>query len=131
MLLNVTCKKCGMSYKMDIGNRTKEETITVLKKQKTFSCKPGHHEEISSPVNFLTFGEIETGSAPTDDEWLSEQTKNGTVLMATDQVREKYTCTGFSAGLFVGYRNDDKTRKTVYLDYTHSPSGKRYYYGEF
>jgi hypothetical protein len=125
MLLNVTCKKCGLKYRIDIGDKTIDQVKETMKKQDTFSC-PGHHIELSSPLNFLVFGEIEDGRALSDPEWLNQKKKEGFTLMNSDEVREKYTCTGFSCGLYCG--KNKKTGESVVLDFMNSPAGVRYYF---
>ena len=69
MLLNVYCEKCGENFKIDIGDRTREETIDMLSKRETFEC-PGNHVESSSPVNYWRFGKVEAGKAPSEAAWV-------------------------------------------------------------
>lgn len=126
MLLNVTCKKCGLKYKIDIGDKTPDEVRENMKKQDNFSCPVGNHIELSSPVNYLVFGDVEPGQALADPDWLDQKKKEGYTLMNSDEVREKFTCTGFSMGLYCG--TNKKTGEKVVLDFMNSPAGVRYYY---
>jgi len=125
MLLNVTCKKCGIKYKIDIGNKTVDQVKETLKKQDTFSC-PGNHVELSGPLDYLIIGEIGSGSALSDPEWLTQKKKEGYTLLTSDEVREKFTCTGVSMGLFCGFNKE--TKEKVVLDFMNSPAGVRYYF---
>jgi hypothetical protein len=126
-VVSATCKQCGAKITYDIGNHTKEEIIEILKKQDTFSC-PGHHFELGSPLRYvdIDWNSVQEQHVPTDKEWLSDMKKKGYKLISTDELREDYTVTGFSMGMCVAKRKSDG--EEVVLDFTNSPSGKRYYY---
>jgi len=125
MLCKTTCKKCGESFKLDIGTMTKEQTIEKLSKQNGFEC-PGYHAELDSPMNYWVLGEIIEGSIQSESDWLESMKKNGRILYSNDDVRELFNCTGFSCGVFCG--TDKKTKENVMLDFSSSPEGNRYYY---
>ena len=125
MLCKTTCKKCGESFKLDIGTMTKEQTIEKLSKQNRFEC-PGHHVELNSPMDYWVLGEIIEGSIQSESDWLESMKKNGRILYSNDDVRELFNCTGFSMGIFCG--TDKKTKERVLLDFSTSPEGNRYYY---
>lgn len=127
MLLNVECKKCQSKFQIDIGNDSIEQTKEKLSKMDTFSFCPGHHVEISSPINYLILNDIVPGKALTDKEWLKAQKKNTSKkLMTKDQVEKLFICDGFSYGLYCGHNK--KTNEKVVLDFITSPSGVRYYF---
>ena len=125
MLCKTTCKKCGESFKLDIGTMTKEQTIEKLSKQNRFEC-PGHHVELNSPMDYWVLGEIIEGSIQSESDWLESMKKNGRILYSNDDVRELFNCTGFSCGVFCG--TDKKTKESIMLDFSSSPGGNRYYY---
>jgi hypothetical protein len=126
-VVTATCKKCGHTFKLDIGTNTPEQIIDILSKRDSFEC-PGHHVEMSSPLNYwdIDWNSVQEQHVPTDKEWLSDMKKKGYKLISTDELREDYTVTGFSMGICVAVRKSDGEK--VYLDFTQSPSGKRYYY---
>jgi len=125
MLCKTTCKKCGESFKLDIGKKSIEEVKKQLSKQNGFEC-PGHHVELNSPMDYWVLGEIIEGSIQSESDWLESMKKNGRILYSNDDVRELFNCTGFSMGIFCG--TDKKTKERVLLDFSTSPEGNRYYY---
>ena len=125
MLVKSTCKKCGETFKLDIGDKSLPEIKKILAKRDSFEC-PGHHVEMTSPLNFWTFGEIIEGNAPTEAQWLAKMRDGGRKLYSNDEVRELFECTGFSAGMFIGFNK--KTKEKVVLDFSTSPEGHRYYH---
>lgn len=126
-VVTATCKKCGATVKFDIGDYTKEEVIKMLGQRNTFECH-GHHVELSSPLNYLEFdwGSIAEQHVPTDAEWLAQMKRDGYNLISTDDLRENYTDVNFAMGMLLARRKSDGEK--VVLDFTNSPSGKRYYY---
>jgi hypothetical protein len=126
-VVSAKCKQCGAKITYDIGNHTKEEIIEILKEQDTFNC-PGHHVELGSPLRYveIDWNSVKEQHVPTDKEWLSDMKKKGYKLISTDELRGDYNVTGFSMGICVAVRKSDGEK--VYLDFTQSPSGKRYYY---
>jgi len=127
VLMNVECKKCNTSFKLDIGNDTLEQTKVKLSAMDTFSFCPGNHIEISSPINYLILKDIIEGKIQTEEDWLKDMKKKGYKLISNDQIHTDYTCTGFSCGMFVGYKKDNPKEQLV-LDFMRSPDGNRYYY---
>ena len=125
MLCKTTCKKCGESFKLDIGKKSIEEVKKQLSKQNGFEC-PGHHVELNSPMDYWVLGEIIEGSIQSESDWLESMKKNGRILYSNDDVRELFNCTGFSCGVFCG--TDKKTKESIMLDFSSSPEGNRYYY---
>jgi len=111
---------------MDIGTMTKEQFIQHLSKRKNgFEC-PGHHVELDSPLNYWILGDIIEGSIQSESDWLDSMKKNGRILYSNDDVRELFTCNGFSYGIFCG--KEKSTGKDIMLDFSTSPDGNRYYY---
>jgi len=127
MMLNVECKKCGTNFKLAIGEKTLEQTKETLSKMTTFDFCPGNHVELSSPLNYLILKDIVKGNIQTEEEWLSDMKKKGYKLISNDEIHSDYTCTGFCAGMFVGFKKDNPDKQVV-LDHMRSPEGNRYYY---
>ena len=127
MMLNVTCKKCNTSFKLDISNDTLDQTKEKLSAMDTFSFCPGNHIEISSPINYLVFGDIVEGKIQTEKQWLKDMKKKGYKLISNDDIQKNYSCNGFSSGFFIGFKKDNPNDKLV-LDFMRSPEGNRYYF---
>lgn len=125
MLLKVTCKKCNENFKLDVGNKTIDQVKEQLKNQSSFEC-PGHHMEISSPINYWILGEIIPGEIQTEKEWLTDIKNRGIKLYSHDEINDLFVCGGFSYGLFCGHNK--KTGEKVVFDFMRSPEGKRYYF---
>lgn len=125
--MNVECKKCGSNFKLDIGNDTLEQTKEKLSAMKDFTFCPGNHIELSSPADYLILKDIIPGSIVTEAQWLSDMKERGIHLISNDEIHSDYTCTGFCAGMFVGFKKDKPGEKVV-LDHMRSPEGNRYYY---
>jgi hypothetical protein len=125
MLLKVHCKKCDVDFKMDIGEKSKDEIRVSLGKRQEFEC-PGHHVELNGPLNYWELGEVIPGEAPTEADWLADKQARGIRLYSNDEVRDLFSCDGFSMGLFCG--KNKKTGESVVLDFCNSPEGHRYYY---
>jgi hypothetical protein len=127
MLVNCKCKKCQQTAQLDIGNKTKEEVIDCLKKQKSFQCF-GHHVELTSPLDFweIDWDSLEQGNALTEEEFVSELKKDKMIVYDTEEMKEKYDIQGFSMGMIVAI--DKSSGAKLWFDFTTSPKGKRYYY---
>lgn len=126
MLLNVTCKKCGESFKLDIGDKTKKETLESLRKQETFSFCPGNHIEISSPINYLLIGDIVPGNAPSEKDFIENLRSQYSEIYENKEIEKNYEVSGFSFGCCIC--KNRSTGKKAYFDFKHSPKGVRYYY---
>lgn len=126
VLVNIICKRCGGHGKIDIGNKSLDEIKEILKKRDAFECHLGHHFENASPFEFWEFGDIEEGKAPTDEEWFNEMIKRYKELYTSDDLSVKFNVIGFAGGMCIA--KFKKSGETVYLSYSSSPSGKRYYY---
>jgi len=123
MLLVGTCKKCGCTIRLDIGELTREEVIEKLSGQRTFSC-PGHHVELSSPHPHywnLDEWELVEGNAPSDEEFVADLRKQYPEVIDTEEMTRRGIITGFAFGLPL--TNDGNV-----WDFCESPSGKRWYY---
>lgn len=123
MMLKGTCKGCGCTIKLDIGNKTLDEVKESLGKQDGFSC-PGHHVELNSPYpHYWNIDEWELieGSAPTDEEVLAELKKKFVEVIDTEEMTNRHIITGFSSGYPI--TNDGNN-----WNFTTAPSGKRFYY---
>jgi hypothetical protein len=128
-MVNFTCRKCGGTYKLDIGNASREEVIAKLKKWEGFEC-PGHHVELCSPLDFwkIDWSSLQTDKVPTEEEWLEEAKKKlgGKELLTMRQVTEKFTVLGFLEGMCSV--SDKESHENHFLNYSTSPSGERYYW---
>jgi len=124
-LVDVTCNRCGIKYQMDIGEKSLDDVKSILAKRDYFQC-PGHHFEGVSPLNFITFGEIHEGVAPTDKDWYEKMQELHGELYVSDELPARFDVLGFSSGLCVV--KEHATGETVTLSYRMSPSGIRHYY---
>ena len=123
MLLVGTCKKCGCTIRLDIGNLTREQATERLSGQSTFSC-PGHHVELSSPHPHywnLDEWELVEGKAPSEEEFVDELRRRYPEVVDTEEMTRRGIITGFACGLPV---TDDRNA----WDFCESPSGIRWYY---
>lgn len=127
MLLNMECKKCGTKFKLDIENYSKEEYTEKLKKMDFFSFCPGNHIELSSPINYLIIGDVESGSAPAIDDQIKELKKQYKEVFSDDEFRaqKRYTVQGFSMGCCIC--DDKQTKERAYFDFKRI-GNDRYYY---
>jgi hypothetical protein len=106
---------------------SRDKAIDVIGSQIGEIC-PGHHVELCPARDYLIFGDLEMGSAMTEDQWLADMKVRGYKLISNDELQKSYACTGFTAGLFVGYLKNDPKKEKVVLDFTRSPAGHRYYF---
>ena len=124
MIARVRCDKCGMSGKFDIGGEVAsvEQAQAKLDSVTITSCPFGHHIEFSSIA--YTVLEIETGQAPTDEEWLATM-RADRHLWTTDELRQtEIVIESFAYGMPMATVNG----QDFWLDMMTSPEGHRYYY---
>ena len=125
MILKGKCKKCGIEVKLDVGDMTKQETYDMLKKNHKdgFHC-PGHHMELGCSVphywDVLNW-EFEEGSAPTDEEVLTEMKEKCEEVISSDEMNSRGIITGFAFGYPMTNDGHDWNFRSL-------PSGKRVYY---
>ena len=122
-----SCRKCGATIKVVLGELTTEEARKKLEGIQMFEC-PGHHVELSGPLGYweIDWQAVHEDDAklPTDEEWLAEKRERYEHVVITqelDSVVDKVV--GFSMGLCIVMRDGQKE----YVDFADSPSGKRYY----
>jgi hypothetical protein len=128
MLVDFECSKCGEVFTMDIHDKTLEEVQEDLKKKEGFHC-PGNHVELGSPANHWVMmpESLREGSAPTEEEFLADlKSQKGEVYTTQELDSSPYEITSFAYCTAIAYRRDNGDK--VYLDFTHSPKGTRYYY---
>jgi hypothetical protein len=124
MLYQVNCSKCGETFWVDVGDMDpyEDENGTLDR----IPC-PGHHVELMSGHNYLSFtGEKKEGKALTDTAWLEATTASHGRLYNTKEVSEHFEITGFSYGAAFGY--EKATKNKVVLDFDHSPEKHERYY---
>lgn len=124
------CKKCGSTIKLDIGDKTKEEVIGSFKKRKhePFTC-PGKHVELTGAYpNFweLDEWELEEGSAPTDEGFLTKLKEEYEEVYDTHEIAKRYEITSFCMGMCMA--RELGTGVEAMFDFKSSPGGKRYYF---
>lgn len=126
-LVNVKCKKCGKQSKLDIENHSKEEIEEWLKKDDGFHCF-GNHVELGKHSDYwvIDWNSLTEGSAPTEEEFLSELKEKFVEVYNTKEIQEKYDILGFSYGVCKAI--DKETLKEKIFEFTTSPKGTRYYY---
>lgn len=113
--------QCGAKIRLDIGERTREEAIELVKKWTTFDC-PGHHVELDSPYPYywkLDEWVLEESDVQTEEEFEAE------LRLRYKDVRDTEGMAGLIEGFACGFpmTNDGKC-----WDFTQSPEGKRWYY---
>jgi len=123
MIVTARCKKCGAKIDLSIGNMSREEVEKKLGEQEMFHC-PGHHMEIGSPLFYwvIDWDSLREGKAPSEKEFVEELKKKYKIVLSSDEM-DTSIITGFLHG--VPITNDGHR-----WNFTHSPSGKRYYYRE-
>jgi hypothetical protein len=52
--VKATCRKCGETFTLNIGENTLDEAIQLLKQKQGFECTAGHHVELGSPLDYWT-----------------------------------------------------------------------------
>ena len=129
-MVKATCRECGETFTLNIGDNTLDDAIEMLKQTKGFECTAGHHVELGSPTDYWIIHSetIHEADPMTDEDWLAKlkaTVVNGTVW-DTQELARDFDITGFSAGFCFG--RDKKTLEKVCFDYGASPSGKRYYW---
>jgi hypothetical protein len=125
VLVDVTCKICDETFQFDMGDKSLEELKKILGERDSFQC-PGHHFENGSPLDYLIFGKVHEGSAPSENEWLGKMHELHSKIYTSDDLPLTFEVVGFSSGLCVAKIR--ATGEKVVLDFKASPSGKRYYY---
>jgi hypothetical protein len=127
-IVDVYCKKCGETGKLDIGDMTIEEATELLEKRKGFSCF-GHHVELSSPIpNYWEImpDTLREERVPTEEEWIADMIAKHGEIWGVQELGERFDKIGFSFGFCTA--RDKKTGEEVILDFTNSPKGNRYYF---
>ena len=128
MILKGTCKKCGTTIRLDIGDAKDAEEAHAkaredLERWESFSC-PGHHVELCGPYpNYWDTDnwELEEGHAQTEEEFLTELKSKTAEVIDSTEMHKRGVITSFCFGLPV-------TNDGINWDFTESPQGKRYYY---
>jgi hypothetical protein len=52
--VKATCRKCGETFTLNIGENTLDEAIEMLKQSQGFECTAGKHIEQGSPMDYWT-----------------------------------------------------------------------------
>lgn len=127
MLVKVSCKKCGESAKLDVGDMSKGDVEALLTKQKTFNCF-GNHVELCSPINYWTidWNETESGHALSEEEFVKQLQNSHGKVYSKCELQEEYEVIGFKYSLCV--TKHKQSGETVEFDFIHSPKGARYYF---
>lgn len=103
MLVNVRCKKCGETSKLDIGNYSKEEVIKLLSNDKYgFECF-GHHVEFGNRIDYweIDWDSLQNGFAPTEEEFVADLKKKNTEVYTTKELQNKYNVVSFAMGFCI------------------------------
>lgn len=127
------CQTCGgEGWIQGIPDgKTVEDIQESLQKKSGFQCPVGNHVELNSADKhwILKPETLQVDEKPlTDEMWLAElRQKTGGQVWTTDELTAEFEVLSFSYGLCQARRKS--TGQTGYLDFAHSPSGKRYYFG--
>lgn len=126
-MINFTCKKCGGTYKLDIGDKTREEVEASLRKQETFEC-PGHHFELTNPLNFWTLDweSLTESEKITEEKWLQDLKSKYKEVYNKQELGEKHEDIHFSYGFCI--TTNKETGEKAVFDFATSPEGTRYYF---
>ena len=128
-MLTGKCRTCNTTIKLDIGDKTKKDTIAHIQKWQTFHC-PGQHVELSGPYPLhwpLDEWQVEDGQAPSDEEWLAELKSSYSEVLSHDELARLYEVQGFCMGCCIAIQR--QTGEKAYFDFKPAPhSGQRYYY---
>lgn len=128
-LVKCTCKKCGETFKIDIGNLTREGVEAWLAKDTGgFQC-PGMHVELGRRSDYwmLDWDSLSEDSKLSDEDWLRQLMSDKGVVWTTDELTAYFDVKSFAMGYCIA--KDKTTGDDVCLSYAHAPqSGKRYYY---
>lgn len=121
MIIEGNCLKCGSKVQLDIGDKTKEQAIELLKEHRGFEC-PGHHVELGSPYpNYWRIDDWEMveGKAPSEEEFLADLKSKAKEVRTTEEMR----------GLIAAFAYGEPLTNDGYSwSFCHSPKGTRYYY---
>ena len=123
MLATVRCKKCNITFKLDIGDKSPDEVVEGWKNIDSFHCKVGCHVELSSPANYWNIISLGEGHAPSDEEFM-ERFK-GRETWTTEEFSQQFKDIGFCAPCVTG--THIPTGRKMVLEFCHTPSGKRIY----
>lgn len=126
MILKGECKKCGVTIKLDIGDRTmqtEEEWNEVEERISNVGECPGHHVELGGMNSYWNVREWELidEKTPTDEEVLEELRSEYTEVIDSDEMGARKVITSFAYGMPM--TNDGYNWNSTSL-----PSGKRMYY---
>lgn len=126
-LVSFYCKKCGGTYKLDIGDASREKIEASLRKRDSFEC-PGHHVELTSPLNYweIDWNSLEETEVQSQEEWLNDLKKTHSVVVDTEELERNYEVEGFCYGLCIA--KDKTTNKKVTFNFATGPDEKRYYF---
>ena len=128
-MLTGKCRTCDTTIKLDIGDKTKEDTIALIQKWESFQC-PGQHVELSGPYPFhwpLDEWKLEDGQAPSDEEWLAELKSSYSEVLSHDELAQLFEVQSFCMGCCIAIQR--QTGEKACFDFRPAPiSGQRYYY---
>lgn len=69
--VKASCRKCGETFDLNIGENSREEVENLLRQQRTVNC-PGQHVELSGPLDYweLHWDQVgEREEPPSDEEY--------------------------------------------------------------
>jgi hypothetical protein len=126
-LVKITCKKCGESTKMDIGEMTREQVEKALSNDKNgFHCF-GNHVEFGNRIDYwkIDWDSVTEGSAPSEEDFISDLKSRHNEVYDKDELEHLYSVKGFMYGMCVAEHKE--TGKEKAFEFVHSPKGTRYY----
>lgn len=128
MLIPVTCKKCGNSTKIDVGNLNKEEVNRWLTDNGDgFECF-GNHVEFGVRADYweLDWEHPEEGNAPTEEEFVNTLKERYEEVLTNEEMTKKYDIRGFAYGMCSAVNRE--TGESYGFDFKSSPNSHNRYY---
>ena len=126
------CKTCGEEGWIQCisDGKTVEDIQDYLRKKDGFQCHVGNHVELNSADKHwvLKPETLQIDEKPlTDETWLADLQQKVGETWSNDELTAQFEVLNFTFGLCRAKRKS--TGETGYLNFSHSPSGKRYYHG--
>ena len=126
MILEILCTKCQDTIRFDVGDRTREEALELIRKQ---NC-PGNHVELGLN-NFWDESTVVMveGAAPTNEEVMEDLRVRYKYVYPHEEFGKgdnPFSVEGFCYGMCIA--KEKATGNKFTFDFKRLPSGGRVYY---